>query len=81
MKKAEVQLPDGLYQQVEGLAGQLHVSVPDLLRQAAEQMLAARPKIATPPGRTAWKFPEARRLGAFQTPADDWRLLANEDAA
>ena len=80
MKKAEVQLPDGLYHQVEGLAGQLHVSVSDLLRQATEQMLAARPKILTP-SRTAWKFPEARRLGAFQAPADDWRLLANEDAA
>ena len=80
MKKAEVQLPDGLYQQVEGLAGQLHVSVSDLLREAAEQMLAARPKILTP-SRAAWKFPEGRRLGVFQSPADDWRLLANEDAA
>lgn len=80
MKKAEVQLPDGLYHQVEGLAGQLHVSVPDLLRQAAEQMLAMRPKTLTP-NHTAWKFPEGRRLGAFQIPAEDWRLLANEDVA
>ena len=28
-----------------------------------------------------WRFPEARHLGQFGSPVEDWRLLANEDAA
>ena len=35
----EVQLSDPLYLQVEGLAQILHVSIPELLRNAAEQMV------------------------------------------
>ena len=27
-----------------------------------------------------WQFPQGRRLGAFQAPVEDWRLLANEAA-
>jgi hypothetical protein len=27
-----------------------------------------------------WQFPEARHLGQFGAPVEDWRLLANEDA-
>jgi hypothetical protein len=35
MKRAEVQLPDALYQQVEGLAVRLRMNVPELLSAAA----------------------------------------------
>lgn len=79
MKSAEVQLPDAIYQQVEGLALQLHLSVPELLRRAAEQMVHRQ----TPPQRKAnwdWRFPEGRHLGPFGAPVEDWRLLANEAA-
>ena len=38
----------------------------------------ARPRTQTN-GR--WQFPEARHLGQFGAPVEDWRLLANEDAA
>jgi len=44
MKRAEVQLPDTMYVQVEGLAEQLHLTVPEVFRQAAEQMLQYLPK-------------------------------------
>ena len=79
MKKAEVQLPDAIYQQVEGLAGQLHISVPELLCQAAEQMIRrqAPPQIKAS---GVWQFPAGRHLGAFRAPVADWRLLANEAA-
>ena len=80
MKRAEVQLPDPLYQQVEGLAQQLHVSVPDLLRQAAEQMLRSQSSPPPAPNRD-WHFPEGRHMGPFRAPVEDWRLLANEAAA
>lgn len=79
MKRAEVQLPDPLYQQVEGLAQKLHVSVPELLRNAAEQMIQ-RQRQPHPKENGDWRFPEARNLGAFRVPVEDWRLLANEAA-
>lgn len=80
MRKAEVQLPDALYQQVEGLAGQLHTTVPELMRKAVEQLVVqqAKPHAKT---KGQWRFPEARYLGQFGAPVEDWRLLANEDAA
>jgi hypothetical protein len=77
MKRAEVQLPDGLYQQVEGLAGRLQMSVSELLSQAAEQMILRQAKVQPKPD-NGWKFPESRHLGSFQAHAEDWRLLANE---
>ena len=79
MKRAEVQLPDALYQQVEGLAVRLQVSVPELLSQAAEQMILRQPK-AQPNPNSGWRFPEGRHLGTFLVPVEDWRLLANEAA-
>ena len=39
--------------------------------------------IAKPKAKTNghWQFPEARHLGQFGATVEDWRLLANEDAA
>jgi hypothetical protein len=80
VKKAEVHLPDALYSEVEGLAGQMHTTVPELMRKAIEQMLVqrGRPKAQA---LTSWTFPEARHFGQFGAAVEDWRLLANEDAA
>ena len=77
MKRAEVQLPDALYQQVEGLAGRLHVSVPDLLSHAAEQLILRQSKTQPKPN-GGWQFPEGQHLGTFRSPVEDWRLFANE---
>jgi hypothetical protein len=76
MKRAEVQLPDALYQQVEGLAVRLRMSVPELLSTAAEQMVLRQAKPQPKPG-GGWRFPEGYHLGAFLAPVEDWRLLAN----
>jgi hypothetical protein len=80
MKSAEVQLPEPLYRQVEGLAKQLHLSVPEVLCQAAEQMVQRQTQRQIKQNRD-WCFPDARGLGAFLAPAKDWRLLANEGLA
>ena len=80
MKRAEVQLPDAVYQQVEGLAAQLHVSVPEVLRKAAEQMVLREVKIAPEPN-GEWHFPESLHLGPIRAPVEDWRLLANDASA
>jgi hypothetical protein len=77
MKRAEVQLPEALYQQVEGLAVRLGVSVPGLLSTAAEQMVLRQAKPLPKLG-GGWRFPEGFDLGAFVAPVEDWRLLANQ---
>ena len=79
MKITEVRLPDTIYQQVERLAAQFHLTVPEFLCQAAEQIVQrqARPQ---PKPNGEWRFPEGRRLGAFRAPVGDWRPLANEAA-
>ena len=55
----------------------LHVSVPELLRNAAEELVRnqARPQLKK---NGDWRFPEGRNLGAFCAAVEDWRLQANE---
>lgn len=77
MKRVEVQLPDPLYQQTEGIAQHLHLSVPELLRQAAEQLVRGQ-RVAITGTNGDWHFPEGIALGAFNAPVEDWRSLANE---
>ena len=79
VKRAEVQLPDPLYQQVEGLAQQLHLTVPEVLRRAAEQLVHRQGGVP-PRANGDWRFPEGRHFGPFRAPVEDWRLLANETA-
>ena len=79
MKNTEVQLPDAIYEQVEDLAGRLRLTVQEVLRQAAEQMLL-RQAPPQPRANGDWQFPEGRHLGTFRAPVEDWRLLANEAA-
>jgi hypothetical protein len=79
MKIAEVKLPDAVYQRMEETAARLHLSVPELLRNLAEQAVQNSPK-RQPAVPGDWRFPEGRHLGAFRAPAEDWRLLANEIA-
>ncbi len=77
MKRAEVQHPDPLHQKVEGIAQHLHLSVPEVLCRAVEQLLNNQ----TVPGGAPvadWRFLEALSLGQLNDPAEDWRLLANE---
>lgn len=79
MKRAEVQLPDAIYEQVEGLATELRLTVPELLLQAAEQMVHRQAKPESKPD-AKWQFPKGRHLGAFRSPVENWRLLAHEAA-
>ena len=77
MKRAEVLMPEALYQKVERLAARFHMTVSELLRKAAEQM-AHQEAPFRPPSSDGWRFPEGRHLGEFRAPVEDWRLHANE---
>jgi len=64
---------------IEALAGRLHLTVPEVLCKAAEQMvLRQAPRQPTANG--DWRFPEGRHLGAFRVSVETWRLLGNEAA-
>ena len=81
MKRAEVVLPDPIYQQVEGLAAQIHLTVPEFLSQAAAKIARQQSKHQLQaPLNGEWRFPEGGRLGPFRALVGDWRLLANEAA-
>jgi hypothetical protein len=77
MKRTEVQLPDPLFDQLSGLARELQLSVPDLLRRAVEELVQQQMR-PVPKEQSAWEFPEGRDLGQFLVPVGDWRLAANE---
>jgi len=79
MKSTEVQFPEAIYEQVEDLAGRLCLTVPEMLRKAAEQMVL-RQAPPQPRANGEWRFPDGRHLGTVRTPVEDWRLLANEAA-
>jgi hypothetical protein len=78
MKTAEVELPDSLFRQIEGLSRELDITVPDLLRRAAEDWLRNIAASAAKPG--SWTFPEARSLGRPLVPVEEWTLHANENS-
>ena len=62
MKRAEVQLPDTIYQPVEGLAAQLHLTVPESSAKPLNKWSTA--KASPGPNRTATGgFPRAAVWG------------------
>ncbi len=74
MKRAEVQIPDSLYQQMEKLAQQLHSSVPELLCRSAEQWIHRQTE-PSPKTNGKWALPKGHSLGAFVSPEEDWRMF------
>jgi hypothetical protein len=79
MRKAEVQLPDQLYEKVESVAKQWSLTIPEVLREAAEQLVRNEP-VRVPAAKRDWHFPEGMRLGAFLSSPEEWRSAANESA-
>ena len=69
MKRAEIELPEPLFEQVEGAARRLHMTVPQFLQRAAEKAVAQE---------QAWEFPAPPDLGELLLPPEAWRLIANE---
>ena len=67
-------------EQTESRARHRHVSVPELLRQAAEQLVRGQ-RVATNGITGNRYFPDGLALGAFNAPVEDWRSLANETGA
>lgn len=76
MVRTQIQLPDELYAEAKRIAREREMSLAEVVRRAVELIARAYPPVAQPG--EDWAPPAPRRLGSFLTPAEDWRLLANE---
>ena len=76
MVKTQVQLPDRLYDEAKRVAREREMSLAEVVRRGLEYITHVYPPLEAE--QTQWTPPKPRKLGAFQAPARDWRLLAND---
>lgn len=79
MKRTQIQMPDLLFAEVQRVAELQEWSVTEVLRRGAEYMIRRYPPEKSPD--IDWSLPEARELGGFLAPVEDWRELATESRA
>ena len=75
MNKTQIQLPDGLYREAKRVARERKISLADVMHRGLEHIMRVYPRM--PPEAPEWTPPQAKSLGGFQVPVEDWRLLAN----
>ena len=78
MKRTQIQLPDSLYDRLKKLARSQETTLSEIIRRAAEYLLAVKPEAAD--SRSEWRVPDPENLGCFLVEEPDWKLQANEDA-
>jgi len=76
MIRTQVQLPDALYRQLRALAETKEWSISEAVRRSVEILLQSYPK--NPASPEEWELPQARSMGGFLVPPDQWRSLATE---
>jgi len=76
MVRAQIQLPDHLFQRAKEFCRGRELSLAELCRRSLEEYLAHFPA----PSPSRWELPPALDLGDFLAPPERWRELANESA-
>ncbi len=79
MQRTQIQLPDRLYERLKARALEEETSLADIIRKAGEYYLLVHPEIAIEAPR--WTPPAPLDMGAFLTPEEGWRELANDREA
>ena len=77
MVKTQIQLPDHLYREAKRIAKEYEMSFAEVVRRSLEYMARLNP-----PGRLPgkqWKLPEARDLGDFLAPEEQWTELCHDE--
>lgn len=77
MDRAQIQLPDTLYEEVKRVAREREMSLAEVVRLGLEYVKRAYPAVGN---ERSWAPPPASSLGAFKASPEDWRLLVNEPA-
>jgi len=76
MIRTQIQLPDVLHRRLKHLAACEETSLAEIMRRAAEYVLALHPELddALDP----WEPPPPVDMGMILAPESEWRALANE---
>jgi hypothetical protein len=72
--RIQIQLPDALHARAKRIAEKRETSLAELVRRGLEHMVRLYPDEESE-GR--WELPNARSLGEFLAPPEDWRELEN----
>jgi hypothetical protein len=78
MVRTQVQLPDEIYREAKRIAAERELTLAEVVRRGLEHMARIYPRILGERSAQDWKLPDPQHLGAFRTPAKEWRELANE---
>lgn len=76
MVKTQIQLPDMLYREAKRVAREREVSFAEVVRRGVEYVTRVYPPLDA--DAKAWRLPKPSRLGSFNAPPEDWRVLAND---
>lgn len=74
MTRTQIQLPDPMYRELKALAEAHDWTLAEAVRRGVELLLTSYPTRTEP----EWALPRPEDLGAFETPPEHWRSLANE---
>ena len=77
MKRAHLQIPEPLYEEVRRVARLRGWSIADVIRRAVEQLVAQYGGGKAPD--TEWEQPPARSIGRPLVPPDRWREVLADD--
>jgi hypothetical protein len=75
MRRTQIQLPDSLYDRLKKMARSQETSLSELLRRAAEYLLATKPDAVV--SRSEWRAPDPVDLGNIRAEESEWRIMAN----
>jgi hypothetical protein len=75
MTRTQIQLPDDVYQDLKALAEAKEWSLAEAVRRGVELLLRSYPRPQEQ--KATWQLPEARSMGAFRIPPEQWRDVAN----
>jgi hypothetical protein len=76
MKRTQIQLPDALYLEAKRVANEREISFAEVVRRGVEYITRVYPPFGDK--QKSWSPPAPRHLGAFLSPVEDWRLIAEE---
>ena len=76
MRRTQIQIPDPLYAAVKRVAELNDWSVSEVIRRAAEELVAQYPMVKE---QTPWRLPEGRNMGVPKVAPETWRDELAED--
>lgn len=77
MVRTQIQLPQGLYEEVKRVAREREMPVAEVVRRGVEYITRAYPPVTCD---EPWRLPAPSDLGAFKAAPERWPLIAHDAA-